>query len=43
MSGFQQWCWPDGLSYLEQENLVSEAFQIMKAEAEKELAKQNNG
>jgi len=37
MSGFTQWCWPDGKSLIEQDNLLLEGFQIIKSEAEAEL------
>jgi len=31
-AGVEQWCWPDGRSYLEQEAPVPDIFSIVKEE-----------
>jgi len=39
MGFFIQWCWPNGLSYMEQSKIDIDMFQIIKAEAEHQISK----
>jgi len=41
-AGFIQWCWPDGNSYLEQDNVLVEMFSLMKSESETQISKKIN-
>ena len=31
-AGVEQWCWPDGAAYLEQESIVIAVFSVVKQE-----------
>ena len=36
---FNQWCWPDGKSYLEQPQIQVSMFELFKSEATKQIQK----
>ena len=40
---YHQWCFPDGRSYTQQQNIIVQIFDIMRFEAEKELKKKLGG